>query len=179
MAIRLKIRLAANNDVILLRFQLSKRPLAFQKHAQVGRSGPVNCTLDANYFNRVIGFTKTRGIEKCDGNGVQVHSDLDHVTSGSRNFRGNGGVTTCQRIQKSRFASVGGAYDSNLKPRSNTFCHTKPLDFLIDGFDNATQQTFNIRRYVNRDLLIREIDRRFEQGHRVDQIIPPAFGLFT
>ena len=80
-----------------------------------------SCTLYAQLFYDVIGFTQTGSISQADRKAVDEDVGLEDVARGSGNAGDDGGVALYKRIEQGRFAGVGRAGDYDLETIADDF----------------------------------------------------------
>src|SRR5580658_6640062 len=137
---------------------------------------------DAFDFDFVRGLAQSGGINENDRNTAHVGGFFDGVAGRPWNVGDNGAIAAQELIEQAGFADVGPSDDGGANAPAQNPAFIGSTQQGIDESDASLQSIHQFFACVRRDVLIREINVRFEVGQNFHQIVPQeidAFGKFA
>ena len=133
--------------------------------------------FDADLLDFIVGFTQARGIDHVQWNSCKLQSAAHQVTSGSGKRRNDGQVVAGEAVEQARFADIrlAGEHDVQTSLQQSALPGTckEPTKPLLQTFETAK----GIRRFKKIDLLIRKIERCFDQCTQLDELLEQRIHL--
>ncbi len=146
-----------------------------QMNPDVSAHCPVPASCNPDLFNLIVPLPKAGGIQKRHRKPVNHRLNFDHVSRRARYFRGNRSVPANQKIQKRRLTDVGSSDDRHLKTIANPLRDRNARNFPDQFRTHAPQPLHHLRANIDRHVLIRKIDRCFDQSCRAQKVVAPRF----
>ena len=144
------------------------------KQPDLGFFGTLQSAPQTLPLDYVLAVPQSSGVGEYDRVPVQVDRNLDNVSRGARDRRGNGRLTTRYLIEKTGFSGIWRADDRDHDPVSQPFTSVSVRKVPLDLGDQRFGLTENAVFDLGRQILVGKIDRRLEMGESTGQALAPA-----
>ena len=130
--------------------------------------------VDPDAFQPIAGVAQARRVQQGHRQPGKVHPHLDHIARRAGDLRGDRRLTPRQALRSVDFPAFGAPTMATSNPSRIRSAAAHPRRLAPKVGQQPVDQRQHFGRDIDRHVLVGEVDGRFEQGRRADQVAPPA-----